>query len=269
MTERLSTRRLPRANHVAAIIAREIGSRFAGDLLGYGWAYVTPLAWIAIIYIVFQVLGRSIPLDADAGSFILSGIMPYLTFRYQISSVLRAKNSYRAVMTLPTVSPETVYFPIAVLEYYNSLIIYLVLLFLNFLLFGYFYMDSPLTVLWGFTVASATGASFAYMLAGIKVGASTLLRIVSTVLRPLFYLSAVFYTADELPQSWLTWLSWNPLLHAIELVRTGSFGDYQSRVASSLYPLAFIAICTAIGWALSARPSAMGSAEPQIDRGGV
>lgn len=259
----LPQRRLPRANHVAAVIAREIGSRFTGDLLGYGWAYVTPLAWIAIIYIVFQVLGRSTPLDADAGSFILSGIMPYLAFRYQISSVLRAKSAYRAMMTLPSVSPETVFFSIVVLEYYNSLIIYLALLTLNFLLFGYFYMDNPLLVFWGFTLASAAGAALGYALAGINVGASTLLRISSMALRPMFYLSAVFYTADELPLSWLTWLQWNPLLHAIELMRSGSFSDYHSVVAASMVPVGFIAMCSVIGWVLSSRGPAAGPADPQ------
>ena len=257
--------RLPQANRVAAVIAREIGSRFTGDPLGYGWAYLTPLAWIAVIYVTFQVLGRSTPLDADAGSFILSGIMPYLAFRYQVSSVLRAKTVYRAVMTLPSVTPETVYFSIAVLEYYNSLIIYLVLMLLNFLLFGYFYMDNPLQVFWGFTLASAAGAALGYAMAGLDVGASTMMRISSTALRPLFYLSAVFYTADELPQSWLNWLGWNPLLHAIELMRSGSFGDYESRVATAWLPLTFIVVCLAIGQVLSARPASAGSAEPYAE----
>ena len=253
--------RLPRAKHIGAVIAREIGSRFTGDPLGYGWAYLTPLAWIAVIYVVFIVLGRTTPLDADVGSFILSGIMPYLAFRYQVSSVLRAKSTYRAVMTLPSVTPETVYFSIIVLEYYNSLSIYLVLMLLNYLLFGHFYADDPLRMLWGFTLASAAGAALGYALAGIKVGASTLLRVSSTALRPLFYLSAVFYTADELPQLWLDWLSWNPLLHAVEIVRSGSFGDYESRVASSLVPVVFIALCVLIGWFLSVRPSGVRQSE--------
>lgn len=253
--------RLPRVRHVGAVIAREIGSRFTGDPLGYGWAYLTPLAWIAVIYVVFVVLGRTTPLDADVGSFILSGIMPYLAFRYQVSSVLRAKSTYRAVMTLPSVTPETVYFSIIVLEYYNSLTIYLALLLLNYLLFGHFYVDDPLRVLWGFTLASATGAALGYALAGINTSASTLLRISSTALRPLFYLSAVFYTADELPQSWLDWLSWNPLLHAVEIVRSGSFGDYESRVASGLMPITFIVLCLLLGWFLSARASAVAPAD--------
>lgn len=265
MSRVFSIARLPRPHRVAAVIAREIGSRFTGDPLGYGWAYLTPLAWIAVIYATFQILGRTTPLDADIGSFILSGIMPYLAFRYQVSSVLRAKNAYRAAMTLPTVTPETVYFSIAVLEYYNSLIIYLVLLLLNYLLFGHFYMDDPLLALWGFTLASATGAALGYALASLDVGASTLMRIASTALRPMFYLSAVFYTADELPQSWLAWLAWNPLLHAIELTRSGSFADYQSRVATGWLPLVFIVACLAVGLVLSARPAGAGTgsgAEP-------
>lgn len=242
---------VPRSQQIRAIIAREIGSRFTGDPLGYGWAYLTPLAWIAVIYGVFHILGRSSPIDADVGSFILSGIMPYLAFRYQVSSVLRSKSAYRHVMALPTVTPEAVYLAIIALEFYNCLIIYLVLLSANFLLFGEFHMADPLRVLLGFALASGAGGALGFAIASIGGGASSLQRAAAVALRPMFYLSAVFYTANELPQSWLTWLSWNPLLHAIEFMRSGSFVAYESHVANGWVPVAFIIVCVVLGRALS------------------
>lgn len=249
-------RRAPGASQIAAIIAREFRSRFVGDPLGYGWAYLTPLAWIAVIYGAFHLLGRTSPIDADIGSFILTGIMPYLAFRYQVSSILRAKTAYRNVMALPNVAPETVYAAIALLEFYNALIIFIVLFLANFLIFGAFHMDRPVEVLWGFLLASASGGALGYAIASVGGGGASLARATAVALRPAFYLSAVFYTANELPREWQEWLVWNPILHANELVRTGAFLDYESEIATSWVPIVFIVLCLVAGQALGSRPSA-------------
>lgn len=257
----------PRASQVTAIITREVRSRFVGDPLGYGWAYLTPLAWIAVIYVVFHILGRTSPVDADIGSFILSGIMPYLAFRYQVSSTLRAKTAYRSVMALPGIAPETIYTAIAALEFYNALIIYLVLLLGNFLLFGALHLNDPLEILLGFLLASSTGGALGYAIASVGGSGSSMMRATAVALRPMFYLSAVFYTANELPREWQAWLAWNPLLHAIELMRSGAFLDYRSEIASGWVPAGFIILCLAIG-RFGARPvagEAAGLAPVQVD----
>lgn len=241
---------------IVAVITRELGARFVGDPLGYGWAYLTPLAWIAVIYAAFHILGRTSPVDADIGSFILSGIMPYLAFRYQVSSVLRAKTAYRSVMALPNVSADTVYTGIVSLEFYNALIIYLALLLGNYMLFGALHLANPLLVLWGFLLASGVGGALGYALASGGGSGSSLTRATAVILRPIFYLSAVFYTANELPRDWQQWLVWNPVLHAIELIRTGAFLDYRSDVATGWVPLAFILLCVAAGRWFGSRPSA-------------
>lgn len=250
---------------MTAVITRELRSRFVGDPLGYGWAYLTPLAWIAVIYAVFHILGRTSPVDADIGSFILTGIMPYLAFRYQVSSVLRAKTAYRSVMTLPNVAPSTIYAGIIALEYYNILIIYLALLLCNFMLFGALHMADPLGAFWGFSLASGVGGAFGYLLVNLGGHGASVTRATAIILRPMFYLSAVFYTANELPLDWQKWLVWNPVLHAIELMRTGVFLDYQSEVARAWVPMLFILLCLGIGHWFGARASsddADGAGEP-------
>lgn len=247
---------------IVAVVTRELGSRFVGDPLGYGWAYLTPLAWIAVIYAVFSILGRTSPVDADIGSFILSGIMPYLAFRYQVSSVLRAKTAYRSVMALPNVAPETIYAGIVGLEFYNTLIIYLALLLGNFMLFGALHLANPLEVFWGFLLASGVGGALGYLLVSVAGNGSSLMRVTAVVLRPMFYLSAVFYTANELPHDWRAWLVWNPVLHAIELMRSGVFLDYQSEIATGWVPLAFIVLCLGAGYLCGSAPAAGAADEP-------
>ncbi|HWJ70590.1 MAG TPA: ABC transporter permease [Sphingobium sp.] len=250
----------PRGGQIVAVMTRELRSRFVGDPLGYGWAYLTPLAWIAVIYAVFHILGRTSPVDADIGSFILSGIMPYLAFRYQVSSVLRAKTAYRSVMALPAMSPATIYAGIISLEFYNILIIYLALLLSNYMVFGALHLADPLAVFWGFLLASGVGGALGYALASLGSSGPSLTRATAIILRPMFYLSAVFYTANELPREWQAWLAWNPVLHAIELMRTGIFLDYDSDIATGWVPVVFILLCLGIGRWFGAR-SCVGAAD--------
>lgn len=232
---------------VSAIISREIQSRYTGDILGYGWVYVTPLAWIGLIYLVFNFLGRSSPIDANLGSFIISGVMPYLAFRYQVNALLRVKSSYRHVFILPGLSRRTVYFSIAALEFSNALLIYFFLLTLNYALSGAFEIDQPLLWLFGFFLASLSGAALGFAVSTNVPRADSASRIMAVVLRPLFYITPIFYIASELPQDVLWLIAWNPLLHAVEFLREGAFYSYSSQAASLWVPIGFIILCLIAG----------------------
>jgi capsular polysaccharide transport system permease protein len=232
---------------ISAVIVREMQSRYTGDLLGYGWAYVTPLAWVALIYGIFIAFNRVSPIDTDLGSFILSGIMPYLALRYQVNAALRVKASYRHVMLLPGISLTPIYFAIAILEFGNALLIYIALLILNYFLSGHF--DIHYLLLWfiAFAFASGCGAALGYAVSANYARADAASRMMSVVLRPLFYISPIFYIAEELPEAVFWFIRWNPLLHTIEVLRAGAFYSYQTHVGTLLVPFIFIVGCLVAG----------------------
>ncbi len=232
---------------VRAVIFREIRSRYTGDKLGYLWAYIAPLAWIAIIYILFQLLGRSSPIDTDIASFIFSGIIPYLSARFIINAVMRARMAYRNLMTLPSVTALTVYLSVFILELFNSILIYAVLLCLNYIVFGFFEIDEPIVAIWGFLLACGSGGAFGFLIVNLARKSEIFAKATPIFLRPLFYLSGVFYTVNELPPSLVGWIYWNPLLHAIEILRDGLFVSYDSRMGTALIPISFIIVATLAG----------------------
>jgi capsular polysaccharide transport system permease protein len=232
---------------VGAVIVREVQSRYTGDALGYGWAYVTPLAWVALIYGVFTMLGRLSPIDTDLGSFILSGVMPYLALRYQVNAALRVKSSYRHVMEMPGVAMAPIHLGIALLEFANALVIYALLLGMNFWIGGHFEVHRVVPWFAGFAAASGCGAALGYAVSANCVRADSASRIMAVVLRPLFYISPVFYVAEELPAEVVWLIRWNPLLHAIEVLRAGAFHSYQTYVGTLAVPLAFMVCCVVAG----------------------
>lgn len=232
---------------VGAVIVREMQSRYTGDTLGYGWAYVTPLAWVALIYGTFTILGRLSPIDTDLGSFVLSGVMPYLALRYQVNAALRVKSSYRHVLQLPGVAPAPIYLGIALLEFANALVIYALLLGLNLWISGHFEVHHVVPWFAGFAAASGCGAALGYAASANHVRADSASRIMAVVLRPLLYISPVFYVAEELPAEVVWLIRWNPLLHAIEVLRTGAFHSYHTHHGTLVVPLAFMVCCVVAG----------------------
>lgn len=233
---------------IRAIMSRELRSRYTGDRLGYLWTYIVPLTWIAVIYVIFQILGRRSPIDTDIGSFIFSGVLPYLSARFTINALIRARTAYRHIMTLPTVSPSLIYASVFLLELFNSFLIFIILLLANFAAFGNLEMNQPTVVIWGFFLAIATGGAFGYLMVSLSQHSAAYVRATPIILRPLFYISGVFYTANEIPPSMIGWIIWNPLLHAIEILRSGQFIAYQSSSAQVWIPMLFILVVIALGF---------------------
>ncbi len=92
---------------------------------------------------------------------------------------------------------------------------------------GYFYFKNmwvldnlPLILIcYLFTAILSFGLGLIIMVAGNRY--LFMREIVNIVFRPLYFLSGTFFSLAALPQWLKPWLSWNPVLHAIELSRKG------------------------------------------------
>jgi len=68
------------------------------------------------------------------------------------------------------------------------------------------------------------------------------MRLTPIFLRPFFWLSGIFFIAAEVPGWALDWLWFNPLMHSIELLRSGFFVDFNSTFAQSNVPIIAIVV---------------------------
>jgi len=241
-------RLLDHAQIVIAIGRREIQSRFGHFAVGYAWTYVVPLVWVAATYFAFYFFGRASPVFTDILTFIISGIIPYAAFRFVINAVSRTPGMMRGVLIFPSVKVEHGVAAMALIEFFNIFVLYAIVAAINFFVFGNGEMDDPLMFLEGVALAWGLGVSYAYLFIILARFNPTFLGVGQVLLRPMFFLSAVFFTANELPERVLAVFALNPLLHAVEITRDGMLFHYQSRIASSLYALLWIAVmlCAAL-----------------------
>lgn len=231
---------VPWAFTIHALVVRETRSRFSGDPIGYGWAIVTPLMWVISIAFVFNFIGRTVPIDTDIVSFLLAGLLPYTVFRTTITSTMRSVRTNRHMLYFASISKVDILIASALLELINAFSVYAVLALGNYLFYGNFELYDPVWALTGFALAWSLGVSFGHMAMAFLEISDAALRVVPIVLRPMFWISGIFYVANELPGYLVAVLKYNPLLQAVEIMRTGAFLGYTSRYVDILIPLSFI-----------------------------
>jgi capsular polysaccharide transport system permease protein len=245
-----SDRVLLHADIIVSLMRRDLQSRFGHNALGYSWTFVAPLAWFGAIYFTFWFAGRSSPVYTDIITFIMSGLIPYAAFRYVIASIGRSAGQVRGLLIFPNVTGNHAVISSAILEWINIFVVYAVLAVGNYLAYGNFELANPLQFIAGVGLAWALGAGYGYLFIVLWRINPTFYDFGYILLRPAIFLSAIFFVANEVPANILKYISWNPLLHAIEYSRDGLLFHYDSKVASPAYVLLWIAGFIIIGTAI-------------------
>lgn len=243
---------------IGTLMDREKQTRFSGGMIGHFWAYLTPIAWIAFVVVLFQVLNRTPPIYVPPEIFVATGILPYLAFRQTVTSLSRTVPANRALLYIRPISIHDLIAASALREGLN-LITASVLVFGGIsLIFGSSGPADPATVMLGLGLAWMLAVGVGRFVAVLGLLSDSFARFVPIILRPVFWLSGIFYTATELPKGVQDALWFSPLLHITELTREGYFLGYTSPIASIWYPvlvaaLSYLVSCPVEKWIMRQR----------------
>jgi capsular polysaccharide transport system permease protein len=220
---------------ITALAAREVRTRYGNGWLGFGWTLLTPAAWIGLLVLTFDFMGRSLPIHTDSISFILSGVIPYLVFRSSVSAINRTRGMYRVLSPLSIITRSHVSVALAALELMTALLLYTLVAGLNRVLTGHLEVASSAVILGALFMAWLFGFSLGSVFDELSVLHPAFSRLVPVLLRPFFLISGVIFSANEVPLKFLPWIDWNPLLHSIEWLREGMFASYGSQALDVSY----------------------------------
>ena len=232
-----------RYQRIFALMRRERITRFAGGKLSEIWVYITPIFWIALVAGAFGILGRIVPITTDPALFVASGILPYAIFRQSITSMMRCIVANRLVLVMPSVSIPEVLIATAALELFTSFITSILVFSGISIIYGSSFPNQIENVVLAIFTAWLIGVSLGCLFVSFGTISDTVTRSVPIILRPVFWVSGVFYISAELPANILEILSYNPLLHSIEFLREGYFFSYNAVISSVSYPIYFSAVC--------------------------
>lgn len=223
-----------------ALILRETRTRFGESQLGYLWALLQPLLWIAPLIWLFQVTGRNVPMGMGVVGFLATGLIPFQMFRNCVDRVMSSINANRGLLFYPQVRPISLMTARTTLEGATWISVFGIILVAEALLLQSFHIDDLFQTMLGLALMVGLGGSLGAVLCSLAVVTPGLDRVTGPLVRPLFWVSGVFFTVDELPPRVAEYLLYNPLLHAVTMIRNGWFTSYESTLVDPWYPFSWI-----------------------------
>jgi capsular polysaccharide transport system permease protein len=212
---------------VFALFLRELKTRFGTYKFGYAWLLIEPMAHIIVLSLIFsQVRDRAL-FGIDFPVFIVTGIIPFLMFKNITLRVMEGVDANRALFAYRQIRPMDTFTARTLLDAFLSVAVYALIL----VGMAWVGLDVPLADPFSLIFLMAM-----LVLMGLGLGmilcvfthympeAKTLVRI---AFLPLYLLSGIIFPIAAIPREYLPILLWNPLVHAIELMRGAFFGQYR------------------------------------------
>ena len=97
-------RRFASGRAIAALILREMATRYGRSPGGYVWAVLEPLGMIIVLAAAFNLLVRVPPLGNNFILFFATGLLPFQLYGALNNNVARAMNFSRALLFYPAVT---------------------------------------------------------------------------------------------------------------------------------------------------------------------
>ena len=250
MTDVAAAHRGPIATQVsviAALILRELHTRFGRDNIGYLWVFAEPMILASAVALIHAKSGGRYGGDMPPVPFTLVGYTVFILFR---SVVLRAEGvveSNRPLLYHRMVTLSDMLIARALLEG-ASTVMALVLLMSGAIALG---LASPPARPLALVGALALMLWFSFGLSALVCAGTYLSRAAGRILHPMIYLalplSGAFYMLKWIPQPYRTMLAWSPLSQLFELVRYGQFNAADLRYVNFPYLVGWCLALTFLG----------------------
>src|SRR5262245_17606391 len=223
------------------LVGRDMKLRYKRSILGIAWSLLTPLAQLAVFYLVFKIL---LPLNVpNYLAFLFSGVLVWNWFNGSLYQATSAIVDHRDLIKRPD-------FPVAILptvtiaSHLIHFLLALPILFL-FLLGGggrltIALLALPLVI----AIQFALTLSLAYLTATFYVTFRYTQYLLGVFLNLLFFLSPVFYKTSDLPAQYQWLYRLNPMVYLIDAYRaillTGVLPDSIGLVVLTLPTIAIL-----------------------------
>jgi capsular polysaccharide transport system permease protein len=235
------------ARVIYALMLRGMRSRFFGNGLGFliasvGW----PLVHVLILLALNAAGGRIAPVGDSAILFFATGLIPFMAFNYISRWTMLGMLFDRPLLAFPIVTVVDLLLARVFLEILGSCLTAISLLLILWL-GGIDFMPRDI-VQAGFAYGAAIllGAGMGIINAIIATAFPAWFTGYILVMIVLYAASGILFVPDSLPEIARFYLSFNPVLHAVEWMRSAYYPGYGSLVLDKTYLLAWGA-CTIFG----------------------
>ncbi len=217
------------------LLIRELKTRFGSYRLGYAWALLDPLLMISVFTLIFGLRGHSGFGGAPAPLFITASYLPFIFFKNVVTKLQSAVSSNMGLFCYRQVTPFATFIARFILEAMVGMVVGCILV-LGLLWFGFDAIpNDPLLVLLIYFLLMAFSFSLGIVFCVVGSLFQEAGKFLRLLMMPLMFISCVMHPLMSVPAQYQQWFLWNPLVHAIELIRCGWIAGYVSPNVSWSY----------------------------------
>ncbi|MBF2716289.1 MULTISPECIES: ABC transporter permease [Rhizobium/Agrobacterium group] len=226
-------------NVMHAVIMRDIRSRYFNHGLGFLIVPLFPVAHILLLLTVYNVVGKKSEFGDDLQLFFATGLLPVMTFMYVSRFMSISLIANKSMMSFPVVRLLDIVLARAFLEFIG-IVISFILIYIYLISTG----SNPVPI----HPSEALTAFFFTVILSIGFGISA--SVISAILPifPMIYgfsMVVVYLTSgapiylNSFPEVALRAVSWNPVFHAVEWVRSAYYLGYPTEFIDKQYLIGF------------------------------
>ncbi len=226
-----------------ALLVRELKTRFGHYRLGYLWALIEPAAHVLVLFVIFgYVFKRTLP-GIDYPVFFTTGIVPYFMFNHMVTRGMGAVSANIGLFAYRQVKGADALIARMLLEGLIHLATFIVLLAIAAWLGFRVEVNDPLRLFAALVLLYLFSFGCAFVACVVTTLYEETQKFIPIIMRPLYFISGIFFSASVLPDAYRDYFLWNPLFHAIELIRDACFSSFDAVGCSWLY-LSMASVCT-------------------------
>jgi capsular polysaccharide transport system permease protein len=220
---------------IQALILREVITRYGRHNLGFAWLLAEPILFTLGVVTLWTLTHGAHGFRLDIAPFIVTGYSSMLLWRNCSFRGINAIEPNRSLLHHRYVKVLDVFMARMLLEIAGVSASFLTLLTTMISLGFIEFPQNPILLLYGWVLMAWLSACL-----GIFLGClSTYSELVERLWHPISYfllpMSGVFFMADWLPQTAQDFVLWMPLIHPVEMMRAGYWGESIKAHYSMLY----------------------------------
>ena len=214
----------PRLSRARALFARffrrELFARYLGSITGLAWAFINPLALLAVYHFVFTSVFRAGAMDGKSFLlFVAVALWPWLAAQEALQRGTGSIGSYAGLIRKVAFPHEIIVYASVgatlLLQFAGYLVVLVVLaLFGEPVHFEGLLLAVPL---WIILAVAITGLTLA--LAALQVFIKDVEHILLPVLMILMYLTPILYPLSLVPENMRPWVAANPFGYLVDRLR--------------------------------------------------
>lgn len=220
---------------ILALMMREMSTRYGRSAGGYIWAILEPVGMIAILSVVFGLAMRTPAIGSSFPLFFATGFLTFQFYTELSSFSSSAINMNKPLLTYPRVTPIDAILGRFFLQFFtlstSAIIIFSGIIFFEEIHTIYDFTAIVKAVLYASLLGLGVGATNTVLFTFVP----TYQNVWKIINRPMFLISGVFFTYEDMPRAVQEILWFNPVMHVIGLMRRGFYPSYHATYVSEFY----------------------------------